>query len=127
MTRLDRIRHLLAAKDLASLENIALEELLQPTDDVAFLHYAYGKILGRAPDPGGLEYYRELLIAGRFSRTEVLGALRFSVEGKSLGRAIRRLGWYFTIAKLRKKISPWLLLVLHLPLTLWRRAWKRRA
>ncbi len=50
--------------------------------DVDFIECAYQTLLGRAPDPEGLNYYVGQLRTG-ISKMQILTALHFSNEGKS--------------------------------------------
>jgi FkbM family methyltransferase len=88
----------------------SLNELLA-YHDRDFVHCAYRTLLGRAPDPEGLEYSLNRLRLG-FSKIQVLSQLRLSPEGKAQGaeipgldNAIRQLqkekypliGWLFKL------------------------------
>jgi FkbM family methyltransferase len=59
----------------------ALHELLDH-HDTAFVANAYRAILGREPDPEGLRRHLDDLRRARATKTEVLGRLRFSEEGR---------------------------------------------
>lgn len=60
-----------------------------------FVTDAYAQILNRAPDPSGLTSYASRLQAGTISRVEVLGRLRYSSEGRRVGRSIPGLAGRF--------------------------------
>jgi hypothetical protein len=59
-------------------------------DDDEFVDAAYQVVLQRKPDPEGAAFYLDLLLRGA-SRIEVLGRLRFSPEGSSVGMRIKGL------------------------------------
>lgn len=72
-----------------------LKELLSFYDE-SFIHCAYRSVLGRAPDPEGLDFYLKTLRAG-IEKIEILSQIRRSEEGISrqaivagLDEAIRR-------------------------------------
>lgn len=50
----------------------------------AFTRIAYQALLRREPDAGGLEYYRGRLRQG-IARTQILGEIRYSTEGRAAG------------------------------------------
>jgi len=50
--------------------------------DADFIRNAYLGILGREPDSDGLHHFLSQLRAGALSKTEVLGRLRYSAEGR---------------------------------------------
>jgi hypothetical protein len=60
---------------------VTLDELLQ-YHDKQFISCAYQTLLGRTPDPEGLQYYLDRLRSG-ISKYEILAQLRFSKEGKT--------------------------------------------
>ena len=60
---------------------VTLEDLLAHHDE-RFIYNAYCVLLGRAPDPEGLEYYLNRIRAG-VSKVEILAQLHQSKEGKS--------------------------------------------
>jgi Methylase involved in ubiquinone/menaquinone biosynthesis len=70
-----------ALPDAAKREFI-LPELLEASDET-FIATAYRALLRREPDQGGLAYYLGLLRTGGMSKVEVLGALRWSPEGRA--------------------------------------------
>ena len=50
--------------------------------DADFIRHAYLGILGREPDRDGQHHFLHQLRAGAFSKTEILGRLRYSAEGR---------------------------------------------
>ncbi|MBK8755249.1 MAG: methyltransferase domain-containing protein [Candidatus Competibacteraceae bacterium] len=50
--------------------------------DADFIRNAYLGILGREPDSNGRHHFLSQLRAGTFSKTEILGKLRYSAEGR---------------------------------------------
>jgi len=52
--------------------------------DAAFVNAAYWAVLNRAPDADGEQHYLRLLRSGA-SRAEILGRLRYSPEGNTIG------------------------------------------
>jgi SAM-dependent methyltransferase len=63
-------------------EEYSLAELLNYDED-RFVRCAYLAILRREPDVVGQEHYSNMLQSGQLSKTEILGRLRFSPEGKT--------------------------------------------
>lgn len=61
-----------------------LAELLR-FDDADFIEVAYQTLLHRAPDNVGLEGYLIALRSGSAGKVEILGAIRFSEEGRRCG------------------------------------------
>jgi len=84
--------------------------------DEAFVLAAYRAALGRDPDPGGRAAYLEALRSGSLNRLEVLGTLRYSPEGRALGRAILGLWARHRLARVGRipLLGPALLTVAHL-------------
>jgi hypothetical protein len=72
-----------------SLESEAVSKLtisingLLRHQDREFVVNAYREILGREPDPPGLDHHLSSLQTGKVSKLEVLGSLRFSSEGRA--------------------------------------------
>ncbi len=64
---------------------------LEQYHDERFVTNAFNAILGRDPDMEGLSVYLDLLRTGRLSKVEIVGRIRFSVEGRSKGVKIRGL------------------------------------
>lgn len=63
-----------------------------------FVRRVYLEVLGREPD-GHASSYMEALREGRMSKLEILGAVRFSDEGKAVGREVRGLKPRFLITR----------------------------
>ena len=68
-----------------------INDLLQYHDHT-FIWNAYRAILKREPDEPGLHQYLRTLRSGRFNKIDVLGSLRYSVEGESQNVHIEGLG-----------------------------------
>jgi hypothetical protein len=69
--------------------------------DAAFINAAYLAILKRSPDPIGEEFYVGLVRSGA-SRAEILGRLRFSVEGRNIGTPVAGLTSAYLADKLMR-------------------------
>lgn len=69
------------ASELALKTRYTLNELLDRHDE-DFLRTAYRVLLGRMPDASGLRSFLGGLRAGRLSKIDILGRLRFSQEGR---------------------------------------------
>lgn len=61
--------------------------------DSRFIENAYLAVLGRRPDRGGYKFYLDALRQAKMSKTEILGRLRYSPEGKA--RATKIAGLLF--------------------------------
>jgi FkbM family methyltransferase len=61
-----------------------LAELLR-FDDIDFVDTAYRALLLRPADPVGRSHYLDALRGGNTSKVEILGAIRFSAEGRKCG------------------------------------------
>lgn len=59
--------------------------------DIEFIKFAYRGMLNREPDPHGFDNYLSLLRKGQRNKIEILGALRYSKEGKERNIAIKGL------------------------------------
>lgn len=66
--------------------------------DEAFIRCAYRGILGREPDAHGNQHYLQQLRTGRMTKTDVLGRLRYSPEGRDRAVKIRGLPVSFAVA-----------------------------
>lgn len=66
----------------AGKKEFVLGELLAASD-VTFVELAYRALLRRDPDPAGYDHYVSSLRSGRMSKVELLGALRWSPEGRA--------------------------------------------
>ncbi|MDQ5908548.1 MAG: hypothetical protein QG599_639 [Pseudomonadota bacterium] len=71
-------------------DRYTLGELLDRYDD-DFLRTAYQAILDRRPDANGVDTYLGGLRAGRLSKIDILGRLRFSPEGRDRKTVVRGL------------------------------------
>jgi O-antigen chain-terminating methyltransferase len=60
-------------------------------DDEAFLCSSYRAILGRMPDDKGREHFLSSLRNGAFTKTDILGRLRYSQEGRGRKVPVRGL------------------------------------
>ncbi len=97
----------------------ALADFLDAHDET-FVRRAYRGILGREPDIGGLQNYLEQLRSGQAAKVEILGRLRYSLEGRKKVVKIRGLLAPFMIASLRRLPVigyglQWLIILLRLP------------
>jgi len=76
--------------ELALKTRYTVGELLDRHDE-DFLCTAYRVLLGRLPDASGRETYLGGLRAGRLSKIDILGRLRFSQEGRERGIQVQGL------------------------------------
>lgn len=53
-----------------------------------FVRHAYAELLGREPDPGALAHYGDGLRGGRMTKAAILGAIRYSSEGRTIGKIV---------------------------------------
>jgi O-antigen chain-terminating methyltransferase len=78
----DRLpRWLPASRHLPAKPAYTLSELLQFADE-EFVATAYRVLLRRPPDSNGMAHYLVALRNGHLSKVEILGAIRFSEEGR---------------------------------------------
>lgn len=70
--------------------------------DLDFVNEVYRLVLDREPDQNGQDYYLSALRQGRFSKSEIVGRIRFSREGRKVGRSIQGLYKPFALAVLGK-------------------------
>ncbi len=63
-----------------------------------FVRGVYQELLGREPDARA-SYYTDALREGRLSKLEILGGVRFSDEGKAVGREVRGLKRRFLLSR----------------------------
>ena len=68
--------------------------------DAAFLNHAYRALLTREPDPQGHDAFLGRLRAGELSRTEIVGRLRYSAEGRAVHVPVDHLALPFALASL---------------------------
>ena len=71
-------------RDLSAPLDPAALVALQGAD---FVRHAYLELLGREPDERA-SFYTAALVDGRLSKLEILGQVRFSAEGKAVGRQV---------------------------------------
>lgn len=69
-------------EQLKFVEGIPLQDLLNYEDE-AFIYKAYEVILQREPDSWGMQTYLQALRGANMHKVEILGLLRFSVEGRT--------------------------------------------
>lgn len=53
-----------------------------------FVRNAFVELLGRKPDDGALEFYRAALMSGRMTKVQILGLVRYSSEGRMIGKIV---------------------------------------
>lgn len=78
------------ADALPRQSHYTLDDFLNLHDE-DFLRAAYQALLDRPPDASGRETYLGGLRAGRLSKIDILGRLRFSREGRNRGVSVRGL------------------------------------
>jgi FkbM family methyltransferase len=87
---------------------IKLLQLLLLDSDV-FINTAYLEILGRMPDPTGLNYFNQRLNAG-ISRIQILGQLAASGETALADKWYKKLRWSYLLLKYRRvPVLGWLI------------------
>lgn len=67
------------------VEHVA-DYLALPLD--VFVHQAYARILGRAPDSEGAVHYQRMLLRSQLTRIDVLARIAYSPEGREKGRPL---------------------------------------
>lgn len=72
-------------------------EDFRPFHDREFIRNAYLAMLGREPDPDGMDHYLSALRTGAFSKTDILGRIRYSREGRARGVEIKGLFFPFLL------------------------------
>ena len=85
--------------DLERRDSYHINDLLGFHDD-QFVRNAYWAVLRREPDDTGLAQYLGKLRSGRYSKIDILAALRFSPEGRRANVEIRGLSRYSYFRKL---------------------------
>ena len=70
--------------------------------DEDFVRNAYRGILRREPDADGFASFLEALRQGRMAKVEVLGRMRFSPEGRTVGVRVRALPIAFALRSARR-------------------------
>ena len=71
--------------------------------DTVFIQKAYYYLLGREPDPHGMQHYLSLLHDGA-DRMSILSSLRFSAEGKRRYKRIKQFDQAIILYKRRSRI-----------------------
>jgi hypothetical protein len=114
--RMNRVCHLIDEYSIPYPPRLHLISFLNIPKEM-FVEHAYRMVLLRPPDPAGKRYFESLMFSGQLSPLEVIGALRYSAEGKRVHIHIPGLLWLYIAIKIRKKI--WLLgYILQLPFLL---------
>jgi O-antigen chain-terminating methyltransferase len=65
----------------------------------SFISQAYKAILSRAPDSVGLRHFSENLLLGKMTKSDIMGRLRYSPEGRARGAKIKGLLLPFIISQ----------------------------
>lgn len=86
---------------LAQKDVYTLADFLQFHDD-EFVRNAYRALLRRDPDARGHANYLAALRSGHLAKTDILGRIRFSAEGRSVGVRVRGLALPFALRTLRR-------------------------
>ncbi len=86
---------------LSQKRSYAVAELLQFHDE-NFVHNAYRALLHREPDASGAAAFLEALRSGRTGKTEILGRMRWSREGRAVGVSVSGLAVPFALRTLRR-------------------------
>lgn len=102
--RINRICYLIDDEALLYSTTIHITQFLDIPDNL-FIEHAYRLILRRPSDPSGKKFFESLLLSRQFTRIEVMGALRYSAEGKRICTHIPGLLWLYIAIRLRKKIK----------------------
>lgn len=102
--RMNRICYLVDDDALLHPTTVHITQFLDIPDNL-FIEHAYRLILRRPSDPSGKKFFENLLFSGQFTRIEIMGALRYSSEGKRIHTQIPGLLWLYIAIKLRKKIK----------------------
>ncbi len=71
---------------------------LMPLQGAAFVRRAYLELLNREPDERA-SFYTAALLEGRLGKLEILGGIRFSDEGKAVGREVPGLKPRFLLSR----------------------------
>lgn len=90
-----------SAGDLPDKQRYSLADFLCYQDE-DFVRNGYYGILRRSPDAQGFTDFIGALRAGKLSKVEILGHLRFSREGRQVGVPIDGLAVPFAVRKLRR-------------------------
>ncbi|GAB1410423.1 hypothetical protein MASR1M90_15770 [Desulfovibrionales bacterium] len=92
-----------------------------PLEGEDFVTQAYYAVLKRPPDPHGLTTYTQGLADGQYTKIYILGALRYSAEGRSHGVTIHGLRPRLPLHIVRCKLMALVLRRLDLPVSRTRR------
>lgn len=57
-------------------------------DGEAFVQHAFVELLGRKPDQDALTHYSDGLRSGRLTKAAILGVIRYSSEGRTIGKIV---------------------------------------
>ena len=87
--------------ELPTRARYSLDEFLAYQDE-DFVRNAYRGLLGREPDLQGLNDYLGALRSGTLGKTEILGRIRYSPEGRRRGTPVRGLAVPFSVRMLRR-------------------------
>ncbi len=86
---------------LEARDSYRLEDFLQYHDE-DFVRNTYRGLLRREPDVAGFASYLAALRSARLSKTEIIGRIRYSPEGRATGVAVRGLLFPFALRSLRR-------------------------
>ena len=75
-------------------------------EDREFILKAYESILWRKPDSNGFNHYLAHLRSGMLNKSEILGRLRFSSEGREKRVKIEGLLWHFIACSALRILNP---------------------
>ena len=84
-------------QDSGSGRTCRVEDLLR-YDDEEFIEHAYLSILRRSPDAGGFNLYSSGLRTNKLNKIRILGALRYSKEGRENKIRIKGLLFRYLLA-----------------------------
>jgi hypothetical protein len=71
-----------------------------------FVDHLYTLLLLRLPDEKGRKHYMQHLAAGMLRPEHCIALLRYSKEGRGVGRKVRGLIWFYAEFKLLKRWPP---------------------
>lgn len=72
---------------------------LMEQNGAAFVTHAYTELLGRLPGDENLAYYSATLASAGLSKIEIIGEIRYSPEGESIGRNVPGLRQRFLLQR----------------------------
>lgn len=67
-----------------------------------FVQHAFTELLGRKPDQGALDYYTAALASGDLAKPTILGLIRYSKEGRRIGKIVPGLRARFALLQLHR-------------------------